>query len=73
MTRGSKMARLVLVAGALLMMIAFVAFSVGLNRQALWQVVRACVADFKLTTTPYPCLAVNLSAKSVVMSCFDRH
>jgi CDP-diacylglycerol pyrophosphatase len=55
------MARLVLVAGALLMMTAFVAFSVGLNRQALWQVVRACVADFKLTTAPYPCLAVNLS------------
>jgi CDP-diacylglycerol pyrophosphatase len=60
-TSGSKMARLLLVAGALLMMTAFVAFAVGLNRQALWQVVRACVADFKLTTAPYPCLEVNLS------------
>jgi hypothetical protein len=43
------------------MMTAFVAFEVGLNRRALWQVVRACVVDFKLTTAPYPCLAVNLS------------
>jgi CDP-diacylglycerol pyrophosphatase len=60
-TLGSKMVRLLLVAAALLMTTAFVAFAVGLNRQALWQVVRACVADFKLTTAPYPCLAVNLS------------
>jgi len=28
---------------------------------ALWQVVRACVADFKLTGTPFPCLEVNLA------------
>ena len=27
----------------------------------LWQVERACVADFKLTGTPFPCLEVNLS------------
>ena len=54
------MGQLPLVAGAL-MMSTFVAFAVGLNRQALRQVVRACVADFKLTTAPYPCLAVNLS------------
>ena len=55
------MARLLLIAGTLVMMTAFVAFAMGFNRQALWQVVRACVADFKLTTAPYPCLAVNLS------------
>ena len=55
------MAQLLLIAAMLLMMTAFVAFAAGLNRQALWQVVRACVADFKLTTAPYPCLAVNLS------------
>ena len=60
-TRGSKMARLLLAAAALLVMTAFVTFAVGLNRRTLWQVVRACVADFKLTTAPYPCLAVNLS------------
>ena len=27
----------------------------------LWQVVRACVADYKLTGTPFPCLEVDLS------------
>jgi hypothetical protein len=35
---------------------AFATFAVGLDRMALWQVVRACVADFKLTGTPLPCL-----------------
>jgi CDP-diacylglycerol pyrophosphatase len=28
---------------------------------ALWQVVRACVADYKLTGAPFPCLEVDLS------------
>ena len=37
------------------------AYAVGLDRDALWQVVRACVADYRLTGAPYPCLAVNLS------------
>src|SRR5258708_9673368 len=32
-----------------------------LHRMALWQVVRACVADFKLTGAPFPCLEVNLA------------
>ena len=32
-----------------------------LHRMALWQVVRACVADTKLTGTPFPCLEVDLS------------
>jgi hypothetical protein len=27
----------------------------------LWQVVHACVADFNLTRTPFPCLNVDLS------------
>ena len=40
---------------------AFAAFAIGLDRMALWQVVRACVADFKLTGTPFPCLEVDLS------------
>lgn len=31
------------------------------ERQALWQVVRACVADYQMTGAPFPCLAVNLS------------
>ena len=40
---------------------AFATFAVGLDRMVLWQVVRACVADFKLTGTPFPCLEVDLS------------
>jgi CDP-diacylglycerol pyrophosphatase len=40
---------------------AFAAFAIGLDRIVLWQVVRACVADFKLTGTPFPCLEVDLS------------
>jgi CDP-diacylglycerol pyrophosphatase len=34
----------------------------GLGRLALWPVVRACVADFKLTGAPFPCLKVDLSS-----------
>jgi len=59
-TRTSKTARLLLAATGLVTMSAFATFAIGLDRQALWQVVQACVADFKLTTTPFPCLAVNL-------------
>ena len=33
----------------------------GAGRHALWQVVRACVADYQTTGAPYPCLAVDLS------------
>jgi CDP-diacylglycerol pyrophosphatase len=40
---------------------AFATFAIGLDRQALWPVVRTCVADFKLTGAPLPCLAVDLS------------
>ena len=35
--------------------------AIGLDRLALWRVVRACVADFKLTGAPLPCLEVDLS------------
>jgi CDP-diacylglycerol pyrophosphatase len=31
------------------------------ERQALWQVVRACIADYLTTGASFPCLAVNLS------------
>ena len=41
---------------------AFATFAIGLDRVALWQVVRACVADFNLTGTPFPCLEVDLSS-----------
>ena len=32
------------------------------ERQALWLAVQACVADFRLTGSPFPCLMVNLGA-----------
>jgi CDP-diacylglycerol pyrophosphatase len=32
------------------------------ERQALWLTVQACVADFRLTGAPFPCLMVNLKA-----------
>src|ERR1700722_8464859 len=35
--------------------------AIGLDRLALWPVVQACVADFKLTGAPFPCLEVDLS------------
>ena len=42
-------------------MTAFAISAIGLGRIALWQVVRACVADFRLTGAPSPCLEVDLS------------
>jgi CDP-diacylglycerol pyrophosphatase len=40
---------------------AFVAIAAASERQALWQVVRACVADYRLSGSPFPCLAVDLA------------
>jgi CDP-diacylglycerol pyrophosphatase len=48
---------------------AFIAIAAGvvgvwgfsLNRQALWPVVRACVANYRLSGSPAPCLEVNLT------------
>jgi CDP-diacylglycerol pyrophosphatase len=45
----------------LTMSAAFAAYAMDLHRMALWQVVRACVADTKLTGAPFPCLEVNLA------------
>ncbi len=36
-------------------------FAASPTRQALWEAVRACVADFKLTGVPFPCLLVDLT------------
>ena len=36
------------------------AWALGLDRQALWPVVRACVATYKLSGSPFPCLKVDL-------------
>lgn len=43
------------------------AWAVGLHRDALWPVVRACVATYKLTGSPFPCLQVDLEGGFVVM------
>jgi CDP-diacylglycerol pyrophosphatase len=53
---------ILLVAAGVSVVTAFATFAIGLDRLALWQVVRACVADFKLTGSPFPCLEVDLSS-----------
>jgi len=60
-TRGMKTAWILAAVAALTVSGAFATFAIGLDRMVLWQVVRACVADFKLTGTPFPCLEVDLS------------
>ncbi len=61
MARGMKRARIPLAVAGLTVVTAFATFAIGLDRMALWQIVRACVADFKLTGSPFPCLEVDLS------------
>ena len=62
MTRGMKGAKILLVVAGLTAVTALATFATGLERLALWQVVRACVVDFRLTGAPFPCLKVDLSA-----------
>jgi CDP-diacylglycerol pyrophosphatase len=70
-TRGAKTMWIFAMAAVLSVSAAFAAYAMELHRTALWQVVRACVADYKLTGAPFPCLAVNLAggeeAGSVVL------
>jgi CDP-diacylglycerol pyrophosphatase len=61
MIRASKTARFLLAATGLATVTGFTTFAISLDRQALWPVVQACVADYELTTAPFPCLAVDLS------------
>ena len=61
MTRAIKTVWILWMVAALTVSAAFAAYAVELQRMALWQVVRACVADYKLTGTPFPCLEVDLS------------
>ena len=61
MTRGGKTVRILAIVAVLTVPAAFAAYAMELHRMALWQVVRACVADYKLTGTPFPCLEVNLA------------
>jgi CDP-diacylglycerol pyrophosphatase len=60
-TRGAKTARILAVVAILTLSAGFAAYGMGLHRMALWQVVRACVATYKLTGAPFPCLEVNLA------------
>jgi CDP-diacylglycerol pyrophosphatase len=55
-------ARILLAVVGLTMVMAFATYTIRLDRLVLWQVVRTCVADFKLTGAPFPCLEVDLSA-----------
>ena len=61
MTRGGKTVRIFAIVAVLTVSAAFAAYAMELHRMVLWQVVRACVADYKLTGTPFPCLEVNLA------------
>jgi CDP-diacylglycerol pyrophosphatase len=60
-TRGAKTMRILAVVAVVTVSAAFAAYAMELHRMALWQVVRACVADYKLTGAPFPCLEVHLS------------
>ena len=60
-TRGIRTARICVAAVVFLSGAGFGAFAMGLHRAALWEVVRACVADYRLTGSPLPCLAVDLA------------
>jgi CDP-diacylglycerol pyrophosphatase len=56
-----KKAALLLISALVFAATAFATSAIGLNRLALWQVVRTCVADFRLTGAAFPCLEVDLS------------
>jgi CDP-diacylglycerol pyrophosphatase len=60
-TRGRKTGWILSIVAVLTVSAAFAAYAMELHRMALWQVVRACVADYKLTGAPFPCLEVDLS------------
>jgi CDP-diacylglycerol pyrophosphatase len=60
-TRGAKTVRILAMVAVLTVSAAFAAYAMELHRAVLWQVVRACVADYKLTGAPFPCLEVNIS------------
>ncbi len=59
--RGVKKASILLIAAGFTAVTAFATIAAGLDRLALWPVVRACVADFKLTGAAFPCLEVDIS------------
>jgi hypothetical protein len=48
-------------AAGVIALAAFATWAFALDRQTLWSVVKACVADHKLTGPPFPCLKVDLA------------
>jgi CDP-diacylglycerol pyrophosphatase len=60
-TRGARTVRILAAVAVLTVSAAFAAYAMELHRMVLRQVVRACVADYTLTGTPFPCLEVNLT------------
>jgi CDP-diacylglycerol pyrophosphatase len=48
-------------AAGVIALTAFATWAFALDRQALWSVVNACVADHKLTGASFPCLEVDLA------------
>jgi len=62
-TRGAKTVRILAVVAVVTVCAGFAAYAMELHRMVLWQVVRACVADFKLTGKPFPCLEVDISRR----------
>jgi CDP-diacylglycerol pyrophosphatase len=60
-TRGAQTVWILAVVAVLTVSAAFAAYAMELHRMVLWEVVRACVADYKLTGTPFPCLEVDLA------------
>jgi CDP-diacylglycerol pyrophosphatase len=59
-TRGVRTTWILSLVAVLTVSAAFAAYAMELHRMVLWQVVRACVANTKLTGTPFPCLEVDL-------------
>src|ERR1700727_1201959 len=60
-TRGAKTVRILAGVAVLTVSAAFTAYAMELHRMVLWEVVRACVADYKLTGTPFLGVEVNLA------------
>jgi CDP-diacylglycerol pyrophosphatase len=56
-----KRAVIILSVAGVFAVTAFATTAIGVDRLALWQVVRACVVDFKLTGASLPCFEVDVS------------
>jgi CDP-diacylglycerol pyrophosphatase len=59
--RGRRRARLIGLAVGAVALTILAAGGLAFDRDGLWQVIRACVADQRLSGLPFPCLGVDLS------------